>query len=111
MKLLKSKRAIAVTAIAALTVIGTGIGAFASWTQTGNGAGSAPTGTASNYTVTTDAAVTGGPLTPGGPLETITYHVKNNSTGHQNLNTVTIRVASNVLGVSTTWTTGQSPIA
>lgn len=72
----------------------TGGVAYAYWTTSGNGSGSATTGTSSAFVVTTDAA-TGGPLTPGGAdNETVAFHVKNTNSGVQRLQTVTVTVAN-----------------
>ncbi|GEM_PF-2105573 len=85
-------------------VIGLAITAAAYWTTSGQGSGSASVGTDTSWVVTSGAP-SGGPLTPGGPTETIAYHVKNNSSGHQQLDTVTIQVATTV-GTSPTATPG-----
>lgn len=80
--------------------------AYAYFTSTGNGSGSGTVGTSTAWEVTTSAA-TGGPLTPGGGAATdqaVAIHVKNTSTGVQHLATIVVSVASNVAGVSTTWT-------
>ena len=72
------------------------VGGYAYWTTTGEGAGSASTGIASNWDVDT-TAVTGGPLTPGGgagTYQSLTYTVTNPSTGHQNLANVLVKVAT-----------------
>ena len=92
MKIYKSKKVIAlVVGIAAAAALS--VGAYAYFTSTGNGSGSASVGTSTAWAVTTLSA-TGGPLTPGGPTESITYKVKNNSTGYQNLANVAISVAN-----------------
>ncbi|MGH8992514.1 MAG: hypothetical protein ACRDYV_01130 [Acidimicrobiia bacterium] len=67
--------------------------AFAYWTTTGSGTGSGTVGTDTPWDVTSSPA-TGGPLTPGGPLRSIAFNVENDSTGHQNLNTVVVSVAN-----------------
>ena len=92
MKIYKSKKVIAlIVGIAAAAALS--VGAYAYFTSTGNGSGSASVGTSTAWAVTTLSA-TGGPLTPGGPTESITYKVKNNSTGYQNLANVAISVAN-----------------
>ena len=93
MRILKSKKVIALilgTAVAAFLTVG----AYAYFTSSGNGSGSATVGDSTTWAVTTLSA-TGGPLTPGGPTESITYQVKNNSTGSQKLSSVAISVANN----------------
>jgi hypothetical protein len=99
MRIIKNKKFIAVilgTAIAAFVTVG----AYAYFTSTGNGSGSASVGTSTTWAVSTLSA-TGGPLTPGGPTESITYKVKNNSSGYQNLASVAISVANSD---GTAWT-------
>ena len=92
MRIFKSKKVIALilgTAVAAFLTVG----AYAYFTSTGNGSGSASVGTSTTWQVTTLSA-TGGPLTPGGPTESITYNVKNTSSGSQSLANVAISVAN-----------------
>ena len=92
MRIIKSKKVIALilgTVVAAFLAVG----AYAYFTSTGNGSGSATVGDSTTWAVTTLSA-TGGPLTPGGPTESITYKVKNNSTGSQKLSSVAISVAN-----------------
>jgi hypothetical protein len=99
MSLFKNKKIIALilgTAVAAVLAVG----AYAYFTSTGTGSGSASVGTSTTWAVTTLSA-TGGPLTPGGPTESITYKVKNNSTGAQNLANVAISIANSD---GTAWT-------
>jgi hypothetical protein len=79
---------------AGVLVIATAGGAYAYWSTTGNAAGSASTGTSSAFVVTTDAA-TGAALTPGGPTQTVAFHVQNTNSGVQRLSTVTVTVATN----------------
>lgn len=95
------KKKLAAAAAAATIAGGAGV-AFAYWTSSGTGTGSATAGDSSAWAVTTDAA-TGGPLTPGGPEQTVGIHVKNNSSGHQGLQSLTVKVA-NLDG--TPWTLG-----
>ena len=85
---------------AGVLVIATAGGAYAYWSTTGNAAGSASTGTSSAFVVTTDAA-TGSPLTPGGPTQTVAFHVKNTNSGVQRLSAVTVTVAT---GTGAAWT-------
>jgi hypothetical protein len=91
-KLLKSKKGIALLAVVAVAAI-SAVGAYAYFTTTGSGTGSATVGTDTPWQVDT-AAATGGPLTPGGPSQTVGYTVTNNSTGHQSLANVAIKVAN-----------------
>lgn len=96
-----TKRKIVAVSAAAAVVLGTGIGALAYFTSTGQGSGTASIGTSTAWAVA-QGTVTGGPLTPGGPTESIAYTVTNNSTGNQQLHQVTIQVATS---------TGTSPAA
>lgn len=84
----RTRKVVATTAALVLT----GGAAFAFWSSTGNGTGSATTGTDTPFTVTSSPA-TGGPLTPGGPTQTVPFTVVNPGTGVQNLATVTVTVA------------------
>jgi hypothetical protein len=85
------KRLSVLVAVAAIVAVG-GV-AFAYWTSTGTGSGSATTGTSSGFTVTSSAP-TGGPLTPGGPAETVGFTVTNPGSGVQNLSSVIVTVAN-----------------
>lgn len=84
------KKRVAITT-AALVAIGGGA-AFAYWTSQGTGTGSATTGTTVPFTVTSTTA-TGGPLTPGGPNQTVAFDVTNPGTGVQHLTNVKVTIA------------------
>ena len=87
-----SKKKLLVAGVAT-AVIATGGGvALAYWSSTGTGSGSATTGTSTDFVVTSDAA-TGGPLTPGGPSQTVAFHIKNPGTGNEKLTSVVAEVA------------------
>lgn len=73
----------------------TGGAAFAFWTSTGSGTGSATTGTSSAWVVTIDSTALAD-LTPGGPTESVTFHVKNANSGAQSLQ----NAAASVTGTS-----------
>jgi hypothetical protein len=95
------KRRSTIIAIAATVLLSAGGGAaFAYWTASGSGAGVASTGTTTAFTVTTSAP-TGGPLTPGGPAETVNFTVANPGTGSQKLSAVVAKVAASD---GTVWT-------
>lgn len=95
------KRRSTIIAIAATVLLSAGGGAaFAYWTASGSGAGVASTGTTTAFTVTTSAP-TGGPLTPGGPAETVNFTVANPGTGSQKLSAVVAKVAASD---GTAWT-------
>jgi hypothetical protein len=86
-------RKIAVSAVVAGLVLAGGGAAFAYWSSSGSGVGEATTGESTAFTVTSEDA-TGGPLTPGGPSQSVTFTVTNPSTGAQTLNSVVVRVAN-----------------
>lgn len=86
------KRLAAVVVAGALVLVGGGA-AYAYWTSTGVGSGTATTGTSVDFDVTTTAA-TGGPLTPGGPSQTVAFTVGNPGTGSQYLASVVVTVAN-----------------
>ncbi|OUM39949.1 hypothetical protein [Arthrobacter sedimenti] len=88
-----------ITAVTAVLIVG-GSGAFAFWSSMGAGTGAVSTGTSTPFTVTSGLA-TGGPLTPGGPTQTVPFTVTNPGTGSQNLAGVTVAVAG---PAGTTWT-------
>ncbi len=94
---------LAAIAAAAIAVVG----GYAYWTSTGSGSGSVTVGTDTPWQVDT-AAASGGPLTPGGPVETVGYTVTNNSTGNQALAGVTVSVANSDGSV---WSSGSCSAA
>jgi hypothetical protein len=95
------KRRYTITAIVtAIILAGGGGAAFAYWTASGSGTGTASTGTSTAFTVTSTAP-TGGPLTPGGTSETIAFTVTNPGTGSQKLSAVLAHVAA---ADGTAWT-------
>jgi hypothetical protein len=106
MKLIKSKKGVALLAALAVAVVAA-VGAYAYFSSTGTGTGSASVGSSTAFTIASDAA-TGGPLTPaGGALtyESVKYNVTNPSSGAQKLNNVNIQIAGkdSVTGLATAW--------
>lgn len=101
-----STKKIVVGAVAAAVIAGGAGVAFAYWTSGGTGSGSATTGTSSDFDIATNDA-TGGPLTPGGPSETVHVVVTNNNSGHQLLSGLTVAV-KNSDGTAWTSVTGCS---
>jgi hypothetical protein len=95
MKLLKSKRAIAVTVVGALAVIGTGIGAFAYWTSGGAGTGSATGGTSVNDLQVTGTATVA--LTPGNSSP-VTFVAGNPEAFPQTISTIHLVKVDGVTG-------------
>jgi hypothetical protein len=91
-----------ITVLAAVVLVGAGGSlAYAYWTSTGNGVGSATTGTSVPFVVAS-AGPTGGPLTPGGPPQSVAFTVTNPGTGSQDLSSVVVTVANND---GSAWTT------
>jgi hypothetical protein len=83
MKLIKSKKGIALLATLAVAVVAA-VGAYAYFTSTGAGTGSASVGTSTAFVLHGSAA---GAVYPG-TSSTVTFTVDNPSTGHQFLNTI-----------------------
>lgn len=96
----RKKRIIITTA--AMLAVGGGA-AFAYWSATGIGTGSASAGSTVAFTVLSTPAA-GDALTPGGPTQTAAFTVKNENTGSQNLVAVTAKVAKSD---GTAWTAGN----
>jgi hypothetical protein len=90
-RFLKRKRLlVGLGVVATLVVAGS---AFAYFTSTGTGTGSATVGSTAAWTVT-PATATGGPLYPGSGSVTIPYTVTNGGSGHQDLTATSATVAS-----------------
>jgi uncharacterized protein (UPF0333 family) len=94
MKLIKSKKGLALLAVLAVVAIAA-VGAYAYFTSTGTGAGTATTGSSANWVVGQDAygptypAVT---LFPGQGTQPLQGTVKNNGQGNQQLDTITATI-------------------
>lgn len=88
----RKKRICALASAAIIVAVGSGV-AYAYWTGSGKGSGTATTGTSSTLVVASTAG-TGGPLSPGGPTETVAFTVTNGGTGHQKLSSVVVSVAN-----------------
>ncbi|MDF2442130.1 MAG: hypothetical protein JWR01_333 [Subtercola sp.] len=88
----RKKRVIAIVT-AAVLVLGGGGAAFAYWTSTGIGNGTTTTGTSVAFAVA-QTTIAGGPLTPGGPQETVSFTVTNPGTGSQRLNAVAVTIVN-----------------
>lgn len=88
MKLIKSKKGIALLATLVVAVVAA-VGAYAYFTTTGTGPGSAKVGSNTGLTITAGAVPTG--LTPGGGAMSVPYSISNPSAnGVQNLGVVSI---------------------
>lgn len=99
MKLIKSKKGLALLATLAVAAVAA-IGAYAYFTSTGTGTGSAQVGSASPWTVGESGSPSGAlAMYPNasigtGDIQTHGYTVTNPSTGNQSLNQVVISIAN-----------------
>jgi hypothetical protein len=96
---MRLSKKLAIAAVSTVATVGIATSAFAYWTTTGTGSGSAKAGDATNWAVSSDPA-TGNALSPGGPTDTVAYHVTNNGSGHQKLQAVSVAVKNSD---GTTW--------
>jgi hypothetical protein len=103
---LKKKIAVAAGGVAVAGIVGTG--AFAYWSSSGNGAGSATTGKSTAFTIAADN-INLKDLTPGGPADTVTWTVTNPSTGHQFLHQTVVSVAKSDGTAWSSQTDGTKP--
>ncbi len=85
------RRALVVGAVASVALSAV---AFAYFTSSGNGEGTATVGTSTAFVVTTSPA-TGASLLPGFGTQTVAYQVNNPSSGNQNVANTRISVANN----------------
>jgi hypothetical protein len=112
----KRRKTVFISVLAAVLLSASGV-AVAYFTSTGQGTGTATTGSATPFIVSSTADVAGD-LVPNntigtGVLDTIAYTVTNPSTGSERLASVVISIG-NSTGTSpatteTNWTTGASP--
>lgn len=92
MEFAKTKRGtLLVASLATALLVGGGV-AFAYWTTTGSGTGSAAAGTSSPVVVTQTNTVTG--LYPGGPAQNIDLNIANSNAAKQYLAKVAVSVGS-----------------
>ncbi|KGA10375.1 MAG: hypothetical protein GM44_4210 [actinobacterium acAMD-2] len=92
MEFAKTKRGtLLVASLATALLVGGGV-AFAYWTTTGSGTGSAAAGDSSPVDVTQTNTVTG--LYPGGPAQDIDLNIDNSNDADQYLAKVTVSVSS-----------------
>src|SRR5436305_3738557 len=92
----KKKKTFAAATLVTMAVAG---GAFAYFTSTGTGSGTASVGTASSLTVTGTSAST---LYPG-TASTVNFTVNNPSTGHARLGSITLSAVHACTGAGSTW--------
>jgi hypothetical protein len=93
-KLLRKKRVVVGLSVAMLAVAGA---AFAYFSSSGSGTGSATVGKSTAFTVEVKAP-TGGPLYPNSGVENLAYTVTNPSAGNQNLASTSAKVVDDGLG-------------
>jgi hypothetical protein len=87
-----TRRTTVIVATATTLVVVGGL-AYAYWSSTGVGSGSATTGTSTAFVVASSPP-TGAALTPGGPTQSVAFSVTNPSSGSQTLANVAITVAN-----------------
>lgn len=88
-----------VSGLAAATVLGSGLGAYAYFTGSGSGTGQASVGSAGTWSVTAGSA--SGTMYPGAGTSTVTYTATNNATGAQGIDSAS-QIAAAVLTVGGT---------
>ena len=91
MKLFRSKKALTIGVAAAMTV-GIAGGAFAYFTSTGAGTGSATVGVSSALDIAQTGSVTA--LVPDSPAQAIHYTVTNNTSAAEKVGSVTVSISS-----------------
>jgi hypothetical protein len=84
------KQKIAAAATAAVIAVGGGV-AYAYWSTTGSGTGSASTGDSTPVTVAQVGTIAG--LTPGGPAQAVDFKINNPATGSQHISAVDISIS------------------
>jgi hypothetical protein len=84
MKVIKSRKGIALLAVLVVAAVAS-FGAYAYFTNSGTGTGSATVGTSVAATITGTSSAN---LYPGGPSVPVSITVKNNGSGHQFVDTV-----------------------
>lgn len=92
----RKKRIVGTTV--ALVAIGGGA-AFAYWTAAGTWSATTKAGDSADFTIA--SKITGEPLSPGGPIQTVEYTVTNPGTGIQKLSNVVVTIANDD---NSTWT-------
>jgi hypothetical protein len=100
-----TRRRVVVIGLAAAGVLGGGSAAFAYFTASGSGTGSAAVGSAGTWAVS--QASTTGTIYPGSGSSVITFNVKNSGTGDQQYSSATAAVASSGGNI----TVGGVPVA
>jgi len=94
-KIGSKKRFALIATTTAAVLVGSGV-AFAYWTTTGSGNGTAATGTSSVVAITQTNTVTG--LYPGGPAQTLQLNINNSNVSGQYVGIVTVAVVNTTIG-------------
>jgi len=106
MKILKTKKGLAL--LAAVAVFGVAaFGAYAYFTSTGTGSGTATVGTAANNIYVSGTA---GTLYPGGPAGTLSFSAKNFANFSQSITTIHATSVQACVGVWSTPNLGSYPV-
>ena len=84
---LRSKRTFVLIGVVAVAAI-SALGAYAYWTTSGSGTGSATTGTDSAVTITQTSTVSG--LRPGSPAQALDFDINNTASVNQYVTSVVI---------------------
>jgi hypothetical protein len=105
-KLYTTRRRIVIVSAAAVAVLAGGGAAYAYFTASGSGTGSATVGSTGSWTVT--QSTSSGTIYPGSGSSVITFNVKNAGTGDQQYSTATPTVNSSSSGGYITQ--GGSPV-
>lgn len=87
----RGRKSATLALVAVLTITGAGV-AFAYWSSTGEGSGSATTGESADFTISSETAV--GTIAPGSPGQTVDFTVTNDGDGSQYLTAVTVAMAT-----------------
>ena len=88
-----TKKKMAAVAVASAALIG-GTAAYAFWTSTGSGTGTATVGTSADWNVTTAPDALNESLAPDGPTDSYTITVQNDAAGTQQLHQLDVSVAN-----------------
>ena len=89
-RLFKSRKLLAVLGVVA--AVSVAAIAYAFWSSTGSGTGTATTGDVSNFTVSIDSSPSG--LYPGGPAQDVDWSVTNNDNSKDSFSSATLTIDS-----------------
>jgi hypothetical protein len=103
-RIFKSKKALVLLAVS-VAAIAAAFGAFAYFTATGSGQGSATVGSSVALDI---SGTTTGDLVPAGPVGDVAITIKNNTTAAERVNTVSLASISAVAGCDTSLNSANS---